>query len=60
MTRIFNTDTVYEILFNYVSVWCLACKKFLFPFHPLRLGATPVRLEDVEAYLLVIAHFHLS
>lgn len=38
MTRIFNTDTVYEILFNCVSVWCLACKKFIFPFHPLPDG----------------------
>lgn len=50
MTRIFNTDTVYEMLFNCVSVWCLAC---------LPLGAVPVRLQDMKAYLLVIAHFHL-
>lgn len=50
MTRIFNTDTVYEMLFNCVSVWCLA---------RLPLGAVPERLQDMKAYLLVIAHFHL-
>lgn len=50
MTRIFNTDTVNEMLFNCVAVWVLACPP---------LGAMPACLQDMEAYLLVIAHFHL-
>lgn len=50
MTKIFNTATVNEMLFNCVAVWVLACSP---------LGVMPVCLQDIEAYLLVIAHFHL-
>lgn len=35
-------------------------KALRFPFHPPPLGAAPLRPQDTEAYLLVIAHFHLS
>lgn len=49
MTRIFNTDTVYEMLFNCVSVWCLA---------RLPLGAVPVRLHGYES--IFISHSTFS